>query len=123
MKITINSQIIISNPTKEIKEYCKQNLEIKNPEIQRKMAMGFWIGNTPKYIKMYSINDNKYILPLGCIDDIFNIDNNMEDYNVEFQEHNKLNFPKSNIIPYDYQEKAIERMIKAKRGVLVAKCR
>ena len=41
MKIKIDSQIHISNPTKEIKNYVKQELEIKNPEIQKKKAMRF----------------------------------------------------------------------------------
>lgn len=41
MKIKIDSQIHISNPTKEIKDYVKQELEIKNPEIQKKKAMRF----------------------------------------------------------------------------------
>lgn len=123
MNITINSQIIVENPSKEIKEYCKQNLEIKNPEIQRYKAMGLWTGRIQKIIKMYSINENKYILPLGCIDDIYKIDNNLKDYNIEFKKHQKLTFPESNITPYEYQEKAIQEMIKVKRGILCAKCR
>lgn len=41
MKITINSQIIVENPSKEIKDYCKNKLTIKNPEIQRREAMRF----------------------------------------------------------------------------------
>lgn len=123
MKITINSQIIVENPNKEVKDYCQNKLTIKNPEIQRRQAMGFWAGNVEKNIKMYTINENKYVLPMGCIDDIYEIDNNLSDYNIEFKEHKKLDFPKSNITPYPYQEKAIQEMIKVKRGILVAKCR
>ena len=122
MKIIVNSQIIIENPSKEIKEYCKSTLTIKNPDIAKKQAMGFWTGNIPKYIKMFTINENKYILPLGCIDDIFQIHNKLEDYDIQFIEHEKLKFPENNLEPYPYQEKAINEMIKAKRGILVAKC-
>lgn len=123
MKITVNSQIIVENPTKEIKDYCKSKLTIKNPEVQRRQAMGFWTGNIEKNIKMYTINENKYILPIGCIDDIYKIDNNLDDYAIEFKKHKKIDFPENNITPYPYQEKAIQNMIKAKRGILVAKCR
>lgn len=123
MKIIVNSQIIVEDPSKEIKDYCKQKLEIKNPEIARYKAMKIWTGKIPKTIKMYYINENKYVLPLGCIDDIFKIHNNLKNYDIQFKKHKKIIFPKSNIIPYNYQEKAIEEMIKAKRGILVAKCR
>jgi len=50
MKITINSQIIVENPNKEIKDYCKNKLTIKNPEIQRREAMRI-LGR--KYRKKY----------------------------------------------------------------------
>lgn len=106
MKITLNSQIIVENPSKEIKDYCKNKLTIKNPEIQRREAMGFWVGNIEKNIRMFTVNDNKYILPLGCIDDIYEIHNNLEDYNVEFKKHEKLDFPKSNITPYRLSRKS-----------------
>ena len=41
MKIYIDSEIKIHEPSKEILQYCKDNLTIKNPEIQKKQAMGF----------------------------------------------------------------------------------
>ena len=122
MKIYIDSEIKIHEPSKEILQYCKDNLTIKNPEIQKKQAMGFWTGNLPKKIKMYSRNANSIIIPLGCIDDIWCLDNNKEDYIVNFGTHEKLEFPKNKLKPYDYQEKAIEAMIKSKRGILQAKC-
>ena len=122
MKIYIDSEIKIKEPNKEILKYCKDNLTVKNPEIQKKKAMGFWTGNLPKEIKMYSKNGTDVILPLGCIDDIWNIDNNKEDYIINFGKHEKLNFPETKLKPYDYQEKAIQAMITAKRGILQAKC-
>lgn len=123
MKITINSQIIIEEPSKEIKDYCKNNLVMNNPKLIVLKKMGKYIENKPKVIKMYYVNGNKYILPLGCLDDIYKLHNDLKDYKIEFKQHEKLKFPESNITPYPYQEKAIEYMIKAKRGILVAKCR
>lgn len=122
MKIKVDSQIRISDATKEIKSYIKQNLEITNPEIQKKQAMGFWAGNIPRKIKMYSKNGNDFILPLGTIDDIWKINNNINDYSICFGKHEKLQFPENDLELYDYQKNAVEAMIKAKRGILESKC-
>ena len=122
MKIKVDSVIKVINPNEKIKEYCKKELTLKNPEIQRKQAMGFWVGNIPKEIKMFSINENTITIPFGCIDDIWRIHPIKEDYEINFGEHEKLDFPKNNLKPYDYQEKAIQQMIKSKRGILNARC-
>lgn len=122
MKIYIDSEIRIHEPSKEILQYCKDNLTIKNPEIQKKQAMGFWTGNLPKEIKMYSRNANSIIISLGCIDDIWQIYPNKNDYTINFGIHEKLEFPDNKLKPYDYQERAIQAMIKSKRGILQAKC-
>lgn len=122
MKIRVDSEITIIEPNKDIEEYCKEKLTIKNPEIQRKKAMGFWTGNLPKDIKMYSKNGKDVVIPLGCIDDIWDIYPHKEDYEINFGEHKELTFPENKITLYDYQEKAVEAMIKAKRGILKAKC-
>lgn len=39
MKIKVNSKITICDPSKDIIQYCKDFLTIKNPDIQRKRAM------------------------------------------------------------------------------------
>ena len=122
MRIKVDSQITIINPNKDITNYCKKELTIKNPEIQKKQAMGFWTGNLPKEIKMYSKNEKNYILPIGCIDDIWNLHPIKEDYEINFGKHEKLDFPENKIKPYEYQEKAIQTMIKSKRGILNARC-
>lgn len=122
MRIKVDSQITIINPNKDITNYCKKELTIKNPEIQKKQAMGFWTGNLPKEIKMYSKNEKNYILPIGCIDDIWNLHPIKEDYEINFGKHEKLDFHENKIKPYEYQEKAIQTMIKSKRGILNARC-
>lgn len=126
MKIKIDSQIRISSLDNVEKKYldffCKTELELANPEIQKKKAMGFSIYNIPSKIKMYSKNGDDYILPLGCIDDIWKINNNLDDYEINFGNHKKLIFPNNTLKLYDYQENAVEYMIKTKRGILESKC-
>jgi len=122
MIITVDSQIKIQNPSQEIKNYCRNELNIKNPEIKKKERMGFWTGNLSRYIKMYSINGDTYVLPLGCIDDVWKMTKGNQ-YNIQLGTHEKINFPQSNIKLYDYQEQAVDFMIKTKRGILESKCR
>ena len=71
---------------------------------------------------MYSKNENDYIIPIGEINNIWCLHPKKEDYFINWGEHNKLNFPESNLKLYDYQEKAVEEMIKTKRGILSSKC-
>lgn len=122
MKIKIDSEITISGPNKDVLDYCKKELTMVNPDIQRKQAMGFWTGNLPKEIKMYSKNGSNIIIPIGCIDDIWKMYPYQSEYYINFGNHQKLQFPENKITPYPYQEKAIQAMIKAKRGILNARC-
>lgn len=122
MKIKIDSMITIKNPSKEIKDFCKTNLVIKNPDVVKKQIMGFWAGNIPKTLKMFSINNGDYILPIGEIDNIWKLHPIKEDYEINFGNHEKLDYPENNLKLYDYQEEAVNRMIKVKRGILSSKC-
>lgn len=123
MKIYIDSQIQIKNPTKEIIQFIKNELEIPNPEIAKKTAMGFWCGNIPKTLKAYSKNGNDYIIPIGEIDNIWKLHPIKEDYIVYWGEHEKIIFPYNSLKLYDYQEKAVNEAIRFKRGILSSKCR
>ena len=122
MEIIINSQIKIKNPTNKIKQYIEKELSISNPDVQKKKNMGFWTENIPKRIKMYSKNENTYIIPIGEIDNIWRLHPIKKDYIIDFGEHQKLDFPENKIKLYDYQEEAVNKMIKAKRGILSSKC-
>lgn len=123
MKILIDSQIRIKDIDKITEKFIKSELEITNPEIQKKKAMGFWTGKIPKTLKAYSKNGNDYIIPIGEINNIWKLHPIKEDYIINFGKHEKLDFPKCNVKLYDYQEKAVQEMIKAKRGILSSKCR
>ena len=122
MNIEVDSVIRIKNPTKEIKDYCKQFLTLKNPEIQRKKAMGFYTGNLKPTIYLYTQRDNIIIIPIGCLDDIWNINPNKKDYIINFGKHEKIDFPQLKFELYPYQKVAVEQMIKFKRGILKANC-
>lgn len=122
MKIKINSTIRIQDIDKNILDYCNKELNFSNPQLQKAKAMGFWTGNLQKKIKLYTKNDRDYILPIGCLKDIWNLHPYKEDYIVDFGKPQKVEYPKLKFELFPYQNKAVEKMIKAKRGILQAPC-
>ena len=122
MKIKFDSKIEITHPNEQIIDYCNSELTLKNPEIQKKKAMGFWTGNLKKKIYLYTRKNGSYILPMGCLDDVWRIHPYLSDYVPNLGKYQKIDFPKLNIKLYDYQKEAVENMIKYKRGILQAPC-
>ena len=76
MKITLTNIIQIEEPTQEILDYCKNELTFNNPDYTKKQRMGFWVGKTPKTIKLYdyytlcSVIKSIVILYLSCVENI-----------------------------------------------------
>lgn len=119
MTIILSNNLIIKNVTPEIKQWCKKNLIIDNPEYAKKARMGFWTGDTPKTICLYETRGFDLILPYGAIDlipiEILNecaIINNFSNYDVI-----KYN---TDIPLRDYQRIAVRNMIIAGHGILQA---
>ena len=118
MVIRVANVITVENPTKETKEWCKEYLEIDNPEYSQRARMGFWVGNTPKTLSLYEVRGTDWILPFGVfrripidillesevIDD-FNKDPAVVDFN-------------ATVPLYDYQEIAVESMVLSRSGIL-----
>ena len=117
IKITLTNIIKIEEPTKEILNYCKNNLTFNNPDYIKKQRMGFWVGKTPKTIKLYDCyNDNIY-LPIGCFEDIWQLHPYKEDYK-DYSITKKANI-KSNIVLRNYQEPCADALKKYVNGIFV----
>ena len=41
----IGSRLKITYPSQELVAWCKKNLEMPNPEYQKKARMNLWLGN------------------------------------------------------------------------------
>lgn len=67
MFIEIGSRLKILDPSPELIKWCKENLEMTNPEYQQKARMHLWLGNTPRTLYLYEVNGNSLILPFGCL--------------------------------------------------------
>ncbi len=70
MIVTVSNNIRITNPSKEILSWCNQHLKPNNPEYAKKVRMGFWVGNTPKYLYLYEVHGDEIILPYGTLKQI-----------------------------------------------------
>lgn len=119
MQVTISNNIKIQNPTTEIKEWCKTNLTIDNPDYAKKVRMGFWLGNTPKHLHLYEIHGDTYILPYGTLKQIQTM---IKDATLtsDFQPYESIVY--GNPIPlYPYQEKAVEEAKRGLYGILESK--
>lgn len=117
MNIHVNNIITITDPTDGILKYCKERLTFGNPDYLKKQRMGFWVGNTPKEIKLYSISNNQVEMPFGCFKDIWDmrLDCNLTS---EFPRLDRLEI-QSNIQLREYQQHAVDCVKKYKNGILV----
>ena len=122
MKIIVDNVLIIKDTNSIIEKYCKENLEIDNPQYAQNERLGFPTYNIPRRLYWYEKRGKDYIIPFGCLKDIYKLHPIKEDYynNVYADEELKhfVNY-KSNIKLFDYQKKAKNAALKAKNGVIV----
>ena len=126
MDIKVGKDIVITNLNAEQKSklqgYLKSKLEIDNPEFYKLQKMGKWTGRTQRKLILYQTIQNGFILPFGALQDIYFLFLEEDvNYEIEFADLKDVDY-KSKIKPYDYQEEAIQKAVKAKNGVIVAPC-
>lgn len=111
----IGSRLKITDPSPELVAWCKKNLEMPNPEYQKKARMNLWLGNTPRTLILYEIEGNAIILPFGCLRAILPLlEGEVMKYFPE-----KRNVKYGGSVPlYDYQEEAVGAMLINHYGIL-----
>jgi superfamily II DNA or RNA helicase len=122
MEVRVKNDIVIKDYSLWVYQWVTHNLSFPNPEYYKKQERGLWTGNTPREIVLYERRGNDLVVPFGMLPYIFknklmfnNITNCLKQPLKQFDY-------RSNIKPYDYQERAIESALKAKQGVIVAPC-
>ena len=119
MTVTVSNNIRIKNPSTEIISWCQAHLKLPNPEYAKKTRMGFWIGNTPKYLYLYEMHGDEIILPYGTLKQIKPF---IKDAIVtsDFKPYESIEYGQP--IPlYPYQEKAVKEVKKGYYGILQSK--
>ena len=120
MEIAVKNKIYVKDPTKQIIDFCRQNLVIDNPEYHKKERMGVWLGNTPRQLQLYEKNGDTYVLPFGCLKSIYAIDKTCP-WSNHISPMRRVDY-RSRINPYPYQEEAINAAIRARNGIVVMPC-
>lgn len=117
VKTTISNMIRVEDPDAAVREYAK-TLRLPNPEYEKKQRMGFWTGRTPKEIHLFERNGNAMIFPFGLMKDLWPMVRRGE-WELDFRQDETVDYgDKLNEPLLDYQEKAVEEMLKAKYGIL-----
>ena len=120
MNTKIANRIYIEDPSKEIVDWTHENLRFPNPEYAKKERMGFWLGRTPKELRLYEWNGNVLVLPFGVCREIMPM---LRGTFVEcdFRQDSVINYGGEKMNLYDYQQEAVLKMIAAKYGILKSK--
>lgn len=121
MRMTVQNQIIVNEPTREILEWAEANLVLPNPDYYKKKAMGKWTGSTPQSLYLYERDMGSLILPFGTLKKIWDRYRLQSPISSNFAPTRHFDY-QSNINLYPYQQKALEASLKAKNGVLVMPC-
>ena len=120
MNTVIANRIYITDPSDEIVDWVKDNLRFPNPEYEKKQRMGFWVGRTPKELRLYEWDGHTLILPFGVCREIMPMLYGTP-LTVNFKQDSVIDYGSRDMGLYDYQEKAVEEMTAAKYGILQAK--
>ena len=121
MQIIVDEKIRIKNPTPAIKDWCRYNLILDNPDFYKLERMGKWTGRTPKTITLYEVVGDEWWLPFGCLQNIWQMCVRGISWNVQISPVRAFSY-ESHINLYPYQKKAVEAAIGRKNGILVMPC-
>jgi len=126
LRILISSEVTIYDPTDEVIAYCLENFTVKNPEFERRLRRGLWLGNTPEYLDLYKKRGDHLIIPYGafralsnflCRENLWGSDG--IDCDCDFAENDSVDY-RAEVPLYDYQEIAVKAMLQKKYGILQA---
>lgn len=120
MHFKVGAKIYAKQATKELLDWCEENLVLDNPEYHKKQRMGLWCGNIPEHICLYERDGRDVIIPFGCIaylrekfpDCIF--------YSI-ITKGGTVRY-NSNIELYQYQKDAVKAALRNRNGVIVMPC-
>ena len=127
METLISNKIYIKYPSQKIIDFCYDELIVNNPDYVTMIRLGkeniAQIKHIPAKLNLFTINGNQVILPFGCLRRIWGLIS-AYNYETKFNENEPIScrFDKITQPLYDYQEKAVQAMLNAKGGVLVAPC-
>lgn len=127
MNSLISNNIIITEPTREVADWCVKNLVVPNPVYRQLKLLGkedtIRYKHIPEELNLFSYKRDKLVVPFGCL---YALWDKLKESPCELDLNKTGDLSFKNEEPtfplYDYQEEAVQEMIKAKGGVLVSSC-
>lgn len=117
MEVHISNQIVVYGPTDEVMKWAKKELVLPNPDYQKKLRMGFWVGDTPPNVYLYETKNGDLYLPYGMMNRLpARLFGNAR-FVPEFKPGVRVDY-QAEVPLYDYQEEAVQQMMNAKMGIL-----
>lgn len=122
MNFYLSNKVVIEDYTPEMLAYCKSTLSFPNPDYLKREAMGKWTGNTQREIVLFERAGDRLYIPFGECQKVYKrFKNDITRLYVRICPVRAREYG-SNINLYDYQENAVEAILRAKNGILVAPC-
>ena len=119
MHVTISNNIKIKNPSTEIISWCQTHLKLNNPDYAKKARLGFYLGQTPKFLYLYEVHGDEIILPYGTLKQIRTMIQGST-ITSDFKPYESINYGEP--IPlYPYQEQAVKAVKNGYYGILQSK--
>lgn len=120
MELLIKNDIEIVNPTPAVLRYCEENLVIDNPDYIIANKLGRYVGKMEKRLNLYVRNGNRVVLPFGCLSDVWQYCKGAS-FKCLFPLF-KGNSMVGSINLYDYQQRALNSLLRGRNGILEAPC-
>lgn len=117
----MSNKIVVKDPTSEVKSWCEQKLVLDNPEYYKKEQLGKWTGNISRTISLYERKGDCLEIPFGCLQELYHNLYHRCEFKPKFSPIRGFSY-QGNINLYDYQEKAVEKALVQKNGILVMPC-
>ena len=67
IKILVKESLYLETTNKDVIRKIKDDLTINNPDHIKRLRLKKWLGNTPKFLNLYEVDENIYILPFGYL--------------------------------------------------------
>lgn len=122
MLAKVDSEITLEGLSLEEIRAIRSSLTFPNPDYEKKIKAGRWVGNTPRNLELSKRVGDSLVVPFGVLSAL----SEMGGVKFEASEHMldmQLVVPPAVVLGlYDYQEEAVRAAIKRKNGVIVSPC-
>ncbi len=121
MKIIVGKNIRISDANTDIVNYISKELVLQNPKFEENLRLGYSNYGTQAKLYYFIKNGNDFIIPFGCLQDIWKLYPFKDSYEINFAEQREISY-ESIIDLYDYQKVAQKSILELRNGIVVMPC-